>query len=183
MKTIKLILWNCQCHFSLLSSICTNCAVACTPLTLPFPPRVNKCRGAQIKSDHFYWSTTRWDGGGIWEGSFGCEVFTWVYVCWGNRLWEMWVRWVLRGTGIASGHPGVSWKISPRMRWLSQPVICSKMGQPEFCISRGDEFDVIRIEEAVCWQAVGQVIDVDDKQYRAYDRSLGDTTYGLSHLG
>ncbi len=23
----------------------------------------------------------------------------------------------------------------------------------------------------------------DDKQYRAYDRALGDTTYGLSHLG
>ncbi len=31
--------------------------------------------------------------------------------------------------------------------------------------------------------AVGQVIDVDDKQYRAYDRSLGDTAYGRSHLG
>ncbi len=50
-------------------------------------------------------------------------------------------------------------------------------------ISGGDEFDVIRKEEAVCWQAVGQVIDVDDKQFWAHDRALGDTTYGLSHLG
>ncbi len=45
-------------------------------------------------------------------------------------------------------------------------------------VSGGDEVDVICIEEAV-----GQVIDEDDKQYRAYDRALGDTTYGLSHLG
>ncbi len=50
-------------------------------------------------------------------------------------------------------------------------------------ISGGEELDVIRIEEAVCEQAVGQVIDVDDKQYRAYDRALGYTTYGLSYLG
>ncbi len=28
-------------------------------------------------------------------------------------------------------------------------------------VSGGDEF------EAVCWQTVGQVIDVDDKQYQA----------------
>ncbi len=27
------------------------------------------------------------------------------------------------------------------------------------------------------------VIYVDDKKYRAYDRALGDTTYGLSRLG
>ncbi len=27
------------------------------------------------------------------------------------------------------------------------------------------------------------VIDVDDEPYRAYDRALGDTTYGLGHLG
>ncbi len=50
-------------------------------------------------------------------------------------------------------------------------------------ISGGDEFDVIRVRAAVCLQAAGQVIDVDDKQYRAYDRALGDTTYGLSHMG
>ncbi len=47
----------------------------------------------------------------------------------------------------------------------------------------GDECNVIYIEEAVRWQAVGQVIDVDDKQYRAYERALEDSTYGLSHLG
>ncbi len=50
-------------------------------------------------------------------------------------------------------------------------------------VTGGDEFDVICIEEAVCGQVVGQFIDVDDKQYRAYDRALGDTTYGLSRLG
>ncbi len=48
-------------------------------------------------------------------------------------------------------------------------------------VSGGDEFNVICIEEAVCWQMVGYVIYVDDKQYRAYDWALGDTTYG--HLG
>ncbi len=41
------------------------------------------------------------------------------------------VRWVLQGTGTASGHSEVSWKISPRMRWLSQLAARSKMGQPE----------------------------------------------------
>ncbi len=40
-------------------------------------------------------------------------------------------------------------------------------------ISGGDEFDVIRVEEAVCLQAVGQVINVDGKQYRTYDRAFG----------
>ncbi len=30
-------------------------------------------------------------------------------------------------------------------------------------VSGGDEFDVISIEEAVCGQVVGRVIDVDDK--------------------
>ncbi len=50
-------------------------------------------------------------------------------------------------------------------------------------VSGGDEFDVICIEEAVCRQAVGQVIDVNDKKYRAYGRALGDMTYGLSRLG
>ncbi len=47
----------------------------------------------------------------------------------------------------------------------------------------GDGFGLICIEEAVCWQVVGQVIGVDDKQYCAYDRALGETTYGLIHLG
>ncbi len=45
-------------------------------------------------------TTTRWGGEGIWEGSFGCELFTWVDVCWENRLWER--RWVLRGTGATN---------------------------------------------------------------------------------
>ncbi len=49
-----------------------------------------------------------------------------------------WVRWVLRRTEIASGHPGVTWKNSPRMHWLSQPVVCSKMGQPELWRRIGD---------------------------------------------
>ncbi len=44
-----------------------------------------------------------------------------------------WVRWVLRGTGIASGHPGVPWKISPTMRWLSQPAVCSNLNNLTPC--------------------------------------------------
>ncbi len=44
-------------------------------------------------------------------------------------------------------------------------------------VTGGDEFDVICIEEAV-----GQVIEVDDKQYRAYDRAFGGTAYGLSRM-
>ncbi len=43
-------------------------------------------------------------------------------------------------------------------------------------VSGGDEFDVICIEEAVCWQVVQHNIDVDD-------RALGDTIYGLNHSG
>ncbi len=50
-------------------------------------------------------------------------------------------------------------------------------------VSGGDEFDVVCIEQAVCRQMVGSVIYVDEKQYRAYDRTLGDTTNGLIHLG
>ncbi len=50
-------------------------------------------------------------------------------------------------------------------------------------VSGGDEFDDICIKEVGCRQVVGQVIDVGDKQYRAFDRALRDTTYGLSYLG
>ncbi len=46
----------------------------------------------------------------------------------GRRL----VLWVLRGTVTASGHPGVPSKISPRMRRLSHPVVCSRKGQSEW---------------------------------------------------
>ncbi len=49
-----------------------------------------------------------------------------------------WARWLLRGTGTASGHPGVSYPISPRMHRLPQPAVCSKMGQPELCRQMGD---------------------------------------------
>ncbi len=45
-----------------------------------------------------------------------------------------------------------------------------------------DEFDVVLIEESVCRQMVGQVIDLNDKQCLTYDRALGDTTYDLSRL-
>ncbi len=36
------------------------------------------------------------------------------------------------GGGTASGHPGVSSKISSSMRSLHQPAVCSEMGQPEW---------------------------------------------------
>ncbi len=49
-----------------------------------------------------------------------------------------WVIWVLKGTGTAIWRPGVSWKISQPMCWLSQRVICSKIEQPE-CWKRTDD--------------------------------------------
>ncbi len=36
---------------------------------------------------------------------------------------------------------------------------------------------------SVTSSAVGQVVDIDDTQYRAYERALEDSTNGLSHLG
>ncbi len=71
-------------------------------------------------------------GVGIWEGSLGCEFLLERMCAEGMGGGRRWVRWVLRGTGTASGHPGVPWKISPTMRWLSQPAVCSKMGMPEY---------------------------------------------------
>ncbi len=39
------------------------------------------------------------------------------------------VLWVLQGTGTASWRPGVSWRISPTMRWPPQPANHSRLGQ------------------------------------------------------
>ncbi len=77
-------------------------------------------------------------GAGIWEGSFRCEFLRGSMCAEGMGCGRRWVSWVLRGTGTASGHPGVPWKISPRMRWLSQSAICSKIGQPEWWRWIGD---------------------------------------------
>ncbi len=44
-------------------------------------------------------------------------------------------------------------------------------------------FGVIGIEEAVCRKVARQAIDLDNKYYRAFDRALGYTTYGLRRLG
>ncbi len=44
-------------------------------------------------------------GVGIWEGLLGCEfLLGWMCVE-GMGCGRRWVRWVLRGTGTASGHP------------------------------------------------------------------------------
>ncbi len=77
-------------------------------------------------------------GVGIWEGSLGCEFLLGLMCAEGMGCGRRWVRWVLRGTGTASGHPGVPWKISPTMRWLSQPAVCSKMELPEWWRRIGD---------------------------------------------
>ncbi len=42
-------------------------------------------------------------------------------------------------------------------------------------VREGDEFHVICIQQAVCRLVVRQVIDVDDKLYRAYGRAVRDT--------
>ncbi len=50
-------------------------------------------------------------------------------------------------------------------------------------VTGGIEFDAVCIGEAFCGQVVGQVIDVHEKYYGAYDRALENTTYCLSRLG
>ncbi len=44
---------------------------------------------------------------GIWEGSLGFEFMLGWMCAEGMGCGRRWVRWVLRGTGTASGHPGV----------------------------------------------------------------------------
>ncbi len=44
---------------------------------------------------------------GIWEGSLGCEFLYGSVRAEGMGCGRRWVRWVLRGTGTASGDPGV----------------------------------------------------------------------------
>ncbi len=46
-------------------------------------------------------------GVGIWEGSLGCEYLRGWMCAEGMGCGRRWVRWVLPGTGTASGHPGV----------------------------------------------------------------------------
>ncbi len=55
-------------------------------------------------------------------------------------------------------------------------------GENFIVVAGGDVFDVIGIEEAVCRRVVEQVIAADDEKNWAYDRALGDTTYGHSRL-
>ncbi len=50
-------------------------------------------------------------------------------------------------------------------------------------VTKGDEFDVIGIQEAVSRKVIGQILNVGDKKYWTYNRDLGDTTYGPSRLG
>ncbi len=76
-------------------------------------------------SKHYY----KRPGGslGIWEGSLGCGLLHVLMCAEGVACASRWVRWVFWLTGTTSGHPGVPWKISPRMRWLSQSEMCSKI--------------------------------------------------------
>ncbi len=45
---------------------------------------------------------------GIWEGSLGCEFLRGSMCAEGMGYGRRWVRWVLRGTGTATGRPEVS---------------------------------------------------------------------------
>ncbi len=49
---------------------------------------------------------------GIWEGSLGCEFLRGSICAEGMGCGRRWVKWVLRGTGTASGHPG------PELVWV-----------------------------------------------------------------
>ncbi len=42
-------------------------------------------------------------GVGIWEGSLGCEFLRGLMCAEGMGCGRRWVRWVLRGTGTATG--------------------------------------------------------------------------------
>ncbi len=44
---------------------------------------------------------------GVWEVSLGCEFLRGSMCADGMGCGRTWVRWVLRGTGTASGRPGV----------------------------------------------------------------------------
>ncbi len=60
--------------------------------------------GLRSSKDYY----TRPGGGvGIWEGSLGCEFLRGSMCAEGMGCGRRWVKWVLRGTGTASGHPGV----------------------------------------------------------------------------
>ncbi len=47
----------------------------------------------------------------VWEGSLGCEFLHGSMCAEGMGCGRRWLRWVLRGTWIASGHLGVPWQI------------------------------------------------------------------------
>ncbi len=47
------------------------------------------------------------DGVGLWERSLGCEFLRGPMCAEEIGCGKRWVRWVLRGTGTAFGHPGV----------------------------------------------------------------------------
>ncbi len=67
-----------------------------------------------VKSNHFmglrcskgYYKRPR-GGGCIWEGSLECDILRGSMCAEGMGCGRRWVRWVLRGTGTASGHSGV----------------------------------------------------------------------------
>ncbi len=46
-------------------------------------------------------------GVGVWEGSLIREFLRGLMCAEWMGCGSRWVRWVLRGTGTASGHPGV----------------------------------------------------------------------------
>ncbi len=108
------------CHFSMGHSY------------LPFWTVSFKLSCIGLRSSKGYYKWPSGVGGGVCgKGHLG--EFLRGSMC-GERMscWKRWVIWVLWGTGTASGWPEVSWRISPRMRRLTQPAVCSKMGQPEW---------------------------------------------------
>ncbi len=46
-------------------------------------------------------------GVGLWEGLLGYEFLRGSMCAEGMGCGRRWVRWVLRGTGTVTGHPGV----------------------------------------------------------------------------
>ncbi len=59
-----------------------------------------------LRSSKDYYTRPR-GGVGIWAGSLGCKFLLGWMCAEGMGCGRRWIRWVLWGTGTASGHPGL----------------------------------------------------------------------------
>ncbi len=75
-------------------------------MTLNQVTLINQIIFIGLRSSKYYYKRPG-SGVGIWEGSLGCKFLRGSMCVEGMGCGMRWVRWVLRGTGTAGGHPGV----------------------------------------------------------------------------